>query len=335
MIGHRPSALPSAQFCAQSALLGAQHGAGRAAAMSSAWHASCAGIAEAAEMMARLTPAEQTIVKSWPKPVDVVLENGLLLSYKTAERELPVAIDGWGEACKPDSPDCLTAGTLDFAWKNGETAYVADLKKSKWTSVEGPDSLQLQVYGWAFAKAYGCTAYITGLWIAESAEWQWSHDPVVLDSPEGEAILDRILAAASNGIGQANPPYCTGPHCASCYSRTYCPEHTLSAAAAETWLAPVTRGEPPAPDVAADLCARIKAASEILEKAEKQLKAWVERGELVITAPDGKIWVPVMHKGRLGLDKDLAVETFGQDAVDKCMRRGAPHPVWTWIKPKK
>jgi hypothetical protein len=331
MIGHRPSSLPSAQYCAQSALLGAEHGSGRAAAISTAWHARCSGATTAEELFARLTTEEQAKVLSWPTPVDV-LTDGILLSYSTAVHEFKVGLDGWGEYAHPDDEKCLTGGTLDFAWRRDDVAYVADLKKSRFTCVDGPDSLQLQCYGWAFATFHGLSSYITGLWIAESAEWQWSHKAVVLDSPEGEAILDRIIAAAKNGVGEEKPPFCTGPHCLSCYARTFCPEHTLSAAATETWLAPLAQGVIPSPEVAADLWSRIGAAQDILEKAEAQLKAWVQRGELTITAPDGKILAPVEVKGRKSLDKKALEEAFGD--LSKYEKQGAPFNQWRWLKPK-
>jgi hypothetical protein len=336
MLGHRPSALPTTAYCAQSALLGAKHGAGRAAALSSAWHARLAGIAEAEEMMARLTREEQETVKSWPKPQDIMLneDKGPLLSYVTAEKELPVGLDGYGDYCDPKDPTCLTAGTLDFAWVAGDVAYVADLKKSKWTSVDGPDSLQLQAYGWAFARKMKKRAYVTGLWIAETGDWQWSGQAVILDSPEGEQILDRIIAAASNGLGEENPPFSTGPHCQSCYARTFCPEHTLSAAACETWLEPVTKGEVPTPEVGLSLWTHLKAAQDVLKKAEEQMKAWISRGELRLTAPDGKILAAVMTAGRPSLDRERLEADYGAQVIAEYEKRGAPFPQFRWIKPK-
>ena len=43
MSGHRPSALNTAELCGLSAILGAKHGAGRAAACGTAFHALCEG----------------------------------------------------------------------------------------------------------------------------------------------------------------------------------------------------------------------------------------------------------------------------------------------------
>jgi hypothetical protein len=331
MIGHRPSSLPIAQYCAPAAIIGAAHGSGRAAAMSTAWHARCAGSLNAEELFARLSPKEQDEVKGWPKPKDVILEDGLLLSYTTAVHEFKTGIDGFGDYEHPDSDTCLTGGTLDFAWEKDGVAYVADLKKSKFTCVDGPDSLQLQAYGWGYARFRGCHSYITGLWIAETGEWEWAKKAATLDSPEGELIIKRVVAAASN----KDPKYQTGPHCANCYSRTHCPEHLLGAATVGTWLEPLSKGDAPAPDVAKDLIGRIKAAAAILEKAEQQIKAWCREGTLIITDADGKVYGPVMSKGRKTLNREALDAAFGASVIAEYEKQGAPYEQgWRFLKPK-
>jgi hypothetical protein len=261
--------------------------------------------------------------------VDIVLEDGHCLKYSEAEHEVTLGMDGWGNHVAIDDPRCIVTGHMDFGWCIDGVAYVADLKKSRHTSAEGPDSLQLLAYGFAYASKNKCESFCTGLWIGEDAEWVWSAERVVVDSTKGAELLDRVIAAASN----TDPSFCTGPHCRDCYSRTFCPEHLLGAAAAETWLAPVTKGDPPVPAVALDLIGRIKATKEILDKADKQIKAWCRAGQLTITDKTGKVYGPVMSSGRRTLNEQ-AVKEAGVD-LSPYYETGQPYEArWAFLKPK-
>ena len=86
--GHRMSSLPIAEFCGQAPVLGAQHGAGRAAAMSTAAHALFARQADADTKLARLTADERNEVRVWQSPLPHRFENGDIFDYSTSEREV-------------------------------------------------------------------------------------------------------------------------------------------------------------------------------------------------------------------------------------------------------
>ncbi len=336
----RMSSLPLSQFCGASAALSAQHGAGRAAAVSTAFHARCAGSLDAPKLLALLTDEEREELEGWHVPPDVVLE-GIVLRYADAEKELELALNRFGQPCEPQ--DAITVGHLDFAWVHrfeghpdpGQTharyAYVADIKRSRFTSTDGPESLQLHAYGWAFAKQNECEAYCTGIWVATDGEWQWSSEMVVFGTERANLIWERLRHAAENNTGE----YATGPHCNNCYARLHCQEFLVPAAAL------VRAGLPTQdeivllePAAAGALLQKVDAASAMLEALKKTMKAAVTSGKMSVTNGNGKKWVPVMHKGKESLDKDRVRELIGEEEFAGCMRRGASYPQMTWVNNK-
>lgn len=332
MYGHRMSILPVAQYCGQAPVLSAQHGAGRPAAMSNAFHAKQAGAPHASRLMALLSDEEREEVESWSTPADVVIPvdaySSITLDYASAEKELELGLDRWGNYVDPESgANCLTVGHMDFGWvrETGvRVAYVGDIKKTIWTTSEGPESLQLHAYGWAYARKHDCHAYATGLWCATEGEWLWSKEIVVLDSPRGEDIWARIEAAATN-----KGEYSRGQHCRGCWERLHCPEHVLAAAAAETFLAPVAAGIEPTPEQALDCLLKIQALEEVADAAKKQLKELVRRGALVIQDPaTGKVWRPIIQPGRPSVDINK-VRAVAPEAI----RKGVPFDQMRWVNP--
>jgi hypothetical protein len=288
-IGNRVSLLPISQHCGLAGTLSEAHGAGRAAACSSAWHAQAAKAPDAAEKLARLTDKERDQIAGWPKPTDVKVL-GQLLTYDDALKEQPIGLTESGEWA--DEGVVLTAGTLDFAWIVehedsfiGRVAVVGDLKKTRWAS-SGPDSLQLLTYGYAWAKKNGCRAFITGIWIIEDAEWQWSEKVYELDSFSELDLWSRIQHAARNTAPEAS----FGDHCSSCYGRLHCPEYTLPAQFAETVLAPVAEGGP-IDDGAklGELLAFAERVAPLIEKAKEMAKEAARRGVKVKHPVSGKV----------------------------------------------
>ena len=111
MIGVRMSALPTSQFCGQAALL--DRGAGRAAAMSTCWHAVCAQAPGNAALLAALTDEEAEEVLGWERPKIVDLPPGCdppALDYDNAETELEVTFDEQGRPVPADSPGVTLLG---------------------------------------------------------------------------------------------------------------------------------------------------------------------------------------------------------------------------------
>lgn len=328
MTGHRMSILPIAQFCGQAPILSAKYGAGRPAAMGSAFHAKCEGSPKAAAMLAALTDVERAEVDGWQFPVNVIYAEGCVLDYQSAEKEVAVGLDEWGWYADPDG-DCLAVGHLDMGWVKElspgyKVAFVGDYKKTIYTTQDGPDSLQLQAYGWAYAQKNQCQAFATGLWCATEGEWLWSKEMIELDSDRGRAVWEKIAAAASNK-GEAS----TGVHCRSCWARLHCPEHLLPAALADTWLAPVANGTPTG-EQAAEMLLKGQAFEELWDKAKKNLQEMVRRGAVRVER-DGKLYAPVQMSGRKSVDTAALKAALGEKA-EAFMRQGAPYDQFRWIK---
>lgn len=226
MTANRMSRLPIAEFCGRSGELDV--GSGRAAAMSTAFHAICSAAPDVMHKVAALTEAERVELGTWHKPELVHFDDGTELTYESAEKESRVGIDARGRF-ETDPEKALVVGTLDMAWtvekQRGvalRVCYVGDIKKTKWTTLDGPESLQLHGYGFALSAREHATHYCPGLWIAEDGEWRWG-DLVDLESSEAADLWERIGHAARNQGGE----FRTGSHCSSCYSRLRCPAYLL------------------------------------------------------------------------------------------------------------
>lgn len=299
----RMSSLPLAEKCGAAASLSARHGSGRPAAMSKAFHAKCAGAPEAFRLIGALSHAERDEIAEWKAPADALVNDLVTLDYPSAAKELEVGLDVFGEFVDI-AENALTWGHLDFAWlrevpiDEGSgllVAFVADIKKSVWTTPDGPESLQIHAYGRAFAKKVGAQAYCTGIWAAKEGKWLWSTEIIHLDGPRAQEIWERISFAASN-TGEAS----TGRHCDSCFARMHCPEYLLPGAitnriAPEASLAISEEqfaGLMLTPGEAVRLLVWAKRAQELGEAVEKNLREAVRRGQLVIEQ-DGKVWTPV------------------------------------------
>jgi hypothetical protein len=329
-MGHRMSVLDASQWCGLVGKLGKLHGAGRAAIVSRCYHAKLSGASDYTRLLAGLTQDEREDIEGWHIPTDVVL-GSVCLKYEEAEKEQTVALDCMGDYCEPDQ-GAVTVGHLDFAWvvtndDGSKWAYVADLKRSKWTKSYDPESLQLHSYGRAYALKNGCRGYVTGCWAAIEGEWRWSRDAYDLDTMTCQKLLDRIYFAATNESDVGT----TGPACEECYSRLHCPEHLLPAALASTDLAPLCSGVIPSPEAGRKCLEMVKSMKDLAEAAEKQLKAMVKAGALRILDEDGrKAWVPVEMKGREKLDEKKLTEALGDLSPYKT--RGAPFDQFRWLK---
>lgn len=330
----RMSSLPMAEKCGQAARLSAQHGAGRPAAMSKAFHAKCAGAPEAFRLIGALSHAERDEIAEWKAPADALVNGWCVLDYASAAKELEVGLDHFGMYTDTEE-GALTWGHLDFAWVREldglRVAFVGDIKKSVWTTPEGPDSLQLQAYGMAFAQKTECQAYCTGIWAAKEGKWLWSTDIVLLDGPVGQDIWQRIAHAAGN-TGEAS----TGRHCDSCFARLHCPEYLLPGTVNESMAKATQLADPSTIDSLAltnaealrllDWCDR---ASTLAERVEKNLREAVRRGKLVIE-DGGKVWSPVEMPGRESLDKDK-LRAVGCEPGD-FVKKGDPYFQMRWKK---
>jgi len=322
-IGNRISLLPVVQYCQLAGKLSEEHGAGRAAAVSSAFHDREAGAADAKEKLARLTPNELETLETWKRPSDVTV-NGHVLTYAAADKEQPVGLTLTGEFA--ESGEVVTCGTLDFAWVHDGVAYVGDMKKSAWTT-SGPDSLQLLAYGYAWAKKHGCHSFCVGLWIIEYAEWRWSDKVYGLDDFESLDLWGRIMYAALNVGTEAN----FGDHCRNCYGRLHCPEYTAPAALADTVLSPAAVGgaiDDPAKLLALlEYCERIE---PMIEKVKEHARECARRG--VPLKRKGQVLRFNRCRGRESLNKAKLFAALPE--ATKFIERGEDFDMMRWVKDK-
>lgn len=332
-LGARVSLLPLSQFCGLATSLSEAHGAGRAAAMSSAWHARAAGAPDAQEKLSRLTPEEVVAIDQWKKPTPVKVL-GVELTYEDAEKEQPIGLTGSGEFA--EGGEVITCGTLDFAWIVDHpdpfiwrVAVIGDLKKTRWAS-SGPDSLQLLTYGYAWAKKHGCRAFITGIWVIEDEEWQWSEQVHELDSFTELDLFYRIKSAALNTTGEA----AFGEHCSNCYGRLHCPEYTLPAQFAETVLAPVAADSGLINDGErlGQLFAFAERVAPLIEKAKELAKEAARRGTPVKHPVSGKVLTFIRCKSPEALNKAKLFAEIPE--ATKFLERGNGYDRMMWGKAK-
>jgi hypothetical protein len=335
---NRMSSLPMAQFCAHSPRL-SQIGSGRAAAMSSVFHAICADAPGAVESFARLPDDERDEIMTWKSPVDFDLEmpgslGKLTLKYKDAIKEAEVALDKHG-VYTADADAALTVGHIDAYWvvdvpKVGKVAVVIDLKRSQYTTVDGADSLQLMAYLLAIASKYGCAHGFTGIWSLTEGEWSFGRMLDMSDDVFSEiaTITSRVLAAARNTEGD----YSMGGHCNTCYGRLHCPSYLMPPEVAESSLAPFTDGTALAalsPKERGELLQLVERAVKTAEAAKAALKAGVYAG-LPVDA-DGKTYKPVKQKGRASFDAKT-FEAEQPELARKYIKLGAPFDTFRWVK---
>jgi hypothetical protein len=333
--GNRISLLPVTQYCALAGKLSEEHGAGRAAALSSAFHAREAGAPDAKAKLARLTPKELDTISTWQRPTDVSIVpapggksqfSELVLTYDEALKEQPVGLTATGEFA--ESGDVVTCGTLDFAWVVDGVAYVADMKKSAWTT-SGPDTLQLLAYGYAWAKKHGCRAFVVGLWIIEDAEWRWSPTVYELDSFDALDLWERIKYAALNVGTEAS----FGDHCRNCYGRLHCPEYTLPAAIAERFLTKDSVGAAVQEESGEKLLAMLEYAERIepmIERIKEEAKERARRGAPV--KRKGQVLKFIRCKGRESLNKAKLFAAI--PSATAFIERGDDYDQCRWVKDK-
>lgn len=332
MIGNRPSSLPIARFCAKAPALNV--GAGRAAAMSSAWHARAAG-KDWREAYERLTPDERADIDSWKLPTDIILENGVCLRYADANKEVRCALATDGTWADPDDPNALSSGTADFDWLVGDVLYVADLKKSQFTEPEGPRSLQLLFYALALlayleSKGVEVRGFVCGIWHATEGTWEWA-DFISADlfSAERADAWAAVRAAALHTDGD----FSTGPHCRRCYSRTKCPAYMVPPEHASDGIAKYLVGDL-TNDKALELRRLYERVQTTMEACKERLHAYADAAGGIVDHEAGKVWKAGTVKGRVSLDTK-ALEADHPDLVQKYMRQGPPGVRYSWQNHKE
>jgi hypothetical protein len=335
-LGNRASSLKVAEFCGQSAVLSEKYNiSGRAAAVSTAFHAVCAGATDAPEKMSRLTDEEREEVGAWYKPTPCEVEPGVFLDYESAEKELSVGLDAQGRFVDPDTTPALIPGHLDFAWVrerpvaartdwgSAKVAYVCDIKRAAWTA-ESPDILQLHAYGMAYAKLRGCRYYVTGLWVAMEGRYVWSDCFVDLRSDEAEEIWERLRAAATN----RGDEYSTGQHCRDCWVWNRCPAYTMSTVLAKTELAALVDDGEITVDGLTRAVLLAEGMKRLADKALEVAKEHIRRGYEVRDPKTGKVWRATKCRGR----ETANVAALREAGLTEYIKQGADYDRMGWVK---
>lgn len=329
MRGNRPSSLPIARFCAKSPALSL--GAGRAAAMSTVWHARAAG-KDWQDAYLRLTPEERADIDGWKVPTDIRLDENTLLRYRDAHKETPVALGDYCEWVDPSDPNALTAGTCDFYWHIGRTLFVGDLKKSEYTEPDGPRSLQIVCYALALAAkaahhGLAIDGFVCGIWHAEEGTWEWG-DYVALDSDVCGQLWDEVRAAALHTEGDFN----TGKHCRRCYSRERCPAYLVPPDGANESIVRFLTGQL-THESALELRLLLERVEKTAKTAKASLQIWADKNG-GIKDGDGKVWRKVQCKGRPMLNA-TALEADHPELFREYYRQGAPYDQYRWVNEEK
>ena len=333
-MGHRMSSLPIAQYCAQGPVLG-QLGASRAAAVSTCFHARCAGDERWRELYARLDAKEQEELDAMQAPTPLRLPWCEPLDYAHALKEQPLGLDADLCFVPHSDPSAITSGTTDAYWvttKDGRTIVVVmDVKRSRWTSTAG--SLQLHAYATAIcsllaSRGICVDAYQTAIWAATEGEWEIGA-MFLLDSDAGavDTIRARILSAARH----EGTEYSRGRHCRECYGRSMCPAYLMDPASAPDALAKYFSGELDN-DHALQLLELTERAEETAKKAREMLKAHVAKHGSIV---DGEsVYRPVKTRGRVSLDAKR-LEQDHPELVRQYMRMGADYDQVRWTGKKR
>lgn len=316
--GWRISSLPVAEHCGLSPAIAAEHpeAPGRGAFKGKAYHARVARQADAADLMALLTEAERTEVEGWALPTD---------EPAGAEHEIALGLTMVGRYSPHGTAGNLTDGTTDVAWATGAaaelTAVVGDYKTGALHVEDGPRSLQLVGYGFAYANKIGAQHMRLGIWYAREARWDWGA-AIALDSPEAADLWRRVTVAATN------PPIAApGPWCDSCFQRHRCPARLLPALAGPLApeLAPFVAGAADLTPAAAATGLRVIAAMrEVADRAEEHLRAAVRGGLQLVEG--GKIYGPSMVAGRRSAD----VASLEAAGLTEYIKPARPYERWGW-----
>jgi hypothetical protein len=333
----RASALGIARYCGAAPRLAARiNVGGRAAAMSSAFHARAANQPGWQALYENLTEEERAGVDTWKTPEPLQL-CGATLHYENAHHEARCALNRFGAHVEYGDPAAITQGTADMVWaveqwdedslvNTGTIIVVGDIKKSRFTTAEGPRSLQLLSYALAFADKHHAIAFACAIWISEESRWDIG-EVIHMDS---DAAADAWRAVKSAAM--ADDAYNTGAHCRDCYSRLQCPAHLLPVTT-ESALAPFASPGGITAENAAQAVHVVQAMEDACEKARDTLKAYAQQNGGIFDPKTGKVWKAVMTKGRPSLHRE-ALEAAHPGLLEMFTRSGPPYPMFKWVKEK-
>jgi len=317
------SSLPILQYCGRAADF--DDGSGRAAAMSTAFHAWCAGKPEARMLLDALTEEEREEVLTYlkPEPLEVM---GFELSYEDADTEFPVGLTAKCEF--PDLDDTVEfTGHPDMGWviahKGRKVAVIGDIKRSRWTTPDGPASLQLQAYGLAWAMENDCDGWVTAIWAAIEGGWTVG-DVVWLNTEAHHMVVSKMRSTLLPGRG-----FSTGSHCSTCYARTRCPAHMVRIDEVDV-IAGVLKTELDN-DSAVEALIQYYRMVDTAKKLKEHLEAFSKENDGIYDG-FGKVWKPVQVQGRESVLSAKALREQLGEAAEHLITRGKPFYQYRWVK---
>jgi len=308
------SILPVTQYCGLAAKLSEEHGAGRAAAISTVAHARAAKDERYEELYAALSDEEQLEVASRVDPAEISYEY-VTLHYEDAVTEQEVYLYKDGMVPLDGIGEPISIGHVDMFWNDGFRLYVMDIKASRWTVPEGTRSLQLHAYALGLCDSLSINEYVVGLFFSEDGAYAWSDEVVDVLSERGMALRKRVEAAAMNTVGEANH----GSHCRSCYARLHCPEHALAGTSVEALESLVSQKI--TPESAAKALDWLDATKDVVKRVEATLKHYAEESGGV-RCGDGKVWASTVCSGRMGVDLNLLRKKY-PEVYEDVYRKGS------------
>ena len=331
------SSLGTARYCAQAGFLSEQYGSSLDAAAGTAFHAMDSGEVGWQDKLARLPEELRAQVASWVKlpevlevsvPDESLAQNPVLrLSKSKAMREREVKLE-FGPTMKD-----VSLGHFDCAWvveMNGlKLVVLVDLKRSKWTTPDGTDSLQLHAYGMALTIELDCDAYLPCIWACEEGELLVG-ELVRSGSDTWVETMEEVESAAYHVEGKAT----VGGHCMNCYAREHCPEFLLPGALADTTLGPAVTGAIKTNQDALACVLALKALDKLSTAAEKNLKVWAERHGGIYDPSTKQVWGPNEGKGGSSLDKEALEQALASHnmTLAQFTRPGKPRVSFIWKK---
>lgn len=320
----RCSALPVLQYCGQAQIHSAQCGAGRSAALGTAYHGLTSGDREP---YLRLSAEEQEKLDTLAPLTAFRTRSGYVIEPEQWEHELPGSLCSDGSV-EPEKGHGVIDGTCDLRHQSPEgTLYMVDIKlNGLFTEPDGVKSLQLLAYCVIHCRLVGADRFVPVIYDATEATWH-EGEPVEHFSDDFEAIVERVIAAAANYGGE----YSLGSHCSRCYGRSKCPQY-LMPDMGESALAPFTKEGGITKENAFDALMAVKRAEDTISEVKRLLKAYVEDNDGI---PDGKgkVWRQTWVKGRAQLNRK-ALERDHPDIVQQYFEVGAPFCRFEWKKEK-
>jgi hypothetical protein len=337
----RSSSLDIGRHCPLAPRLADQYpGAGRSALLSSAFHANMAGAPDARERYDRLLPEEVADLNSWNKPLELELNADPIwrtphtppsreagrLTLQNSEREIPLGISAEGRIVPHGDRDALIEGHPDMMWLHGGVAYVGDIKRSRWTVDNPPETLQLLSYGFMAAEYFDATAFCVGIWAAIEGEWIWGPIRETFLDDETDQLWQTILATAQN---PSTEPV-QGIHCRNCYQRQHCPQWQVRLAHADD-LVKKTATVDLTDEDAVRLYIMRKQLKEYQEFIEEQMKSYVNtrRPTGFLDSETGSVYRPRPRRGKEYASVSELRRELGEDA-EKYIHRAKTSLFWDW-----